>query len=396
MTFINIVNFRSPYSCCCEQERNSTKTEPESHPALFYLDIVCIAFFIVELSLRFAVCPWKKKFWKDALNVIDLVCIVPYMISIVLRGIKLDSEDNLSSALKIIIMLRIVRILRIFKLMKHYSAFKILVYTLKVSTKELFLMVVFLMSGVLVFGSLIHYIEPHNFPNIPIGIWWALVTMTTVGYGDKYTVTPGGYAIGSVCVICGVLVIAFTVPIVVNNFSLYYSHAQTRIKAPNKKKRKDKVSKSLKDIIKAKQQQMFSNDTDAPKSRDNNVSFNSVRAQSLTSRETSALTTTDDERQLVTSRQPPTKEGGGVKSQKYKRMIKRARDTGFALPVESVAPSIVDTPATSRQVQLTDLETLESDVSESDNETSLPRTGEKTKSEVRLLNTNLYACFTTQ
>ena len=53
---------------------------------------------------------------------------------------------------------------------EYYSAFKILVYTLKVSTKELFLMVVFLISGVLVFASLIHYIEQNNFPNIPIGI----------------------------------------------------------------------------------------------------------------------------------------------------------------------------------------------------------------------------------
>jgi hypothetical protein len=59
--------------------------------------------------------------------------------------------------------------------------------------------------------------------------------MTTVGYGDKYPVGYVGYGVGSLCVICGVLVIAFTVPIVVNNFSLYYSHAQTRIKIPKKK-----------------------------------------------------------------------------------------------------------------------------------------------------------------
>ena len=98
-------------------------------------------------------------------------------------------------------------------------------------------MIVFLMSGVLMFASMIHYMEQDNFPNIPIAIWWALVTMTTVGYGDKYPVGYVGYLMGSMCVICGVLVIAFTVPIVVNNFSLYYSHAQTRIKMPNRKKR---------------------------------------------------------------------------------------------------------------------------------------------------------------
>lgn len=87
------------------------------------------------------------------------------------------------------------------------------------------------------FASLIHYVEPENFPNIPIGVWWALVTMTTVGYGDKYPISYLGFVMGSFCVICGVLVIAFTVPIVVNNFTLYYSHAQTRIKLPARKKK---------------------------------------------------------------------------------------------------------------------------------------------------------------
>ena len=92
------------------------------------------------------------------------------------------------------------------------------------------------MSGVLMFASIMHYAEKSNFPNIPIAIWWALVTMTTVGYGDKYPIGYIGYGVGCFCVICGVLVIAFTVPIVVNNFSLYYSHAQTRTKLPNRKK----------------------------------------------------------------------------------------------------------------------------------------------------------------
>lgn len=71
-------------------------------------------------------------------------------------------------------------------------------------------MVVFLMSGVMVFASVIHFAEPENFTSIPIGIWWALVTMTTVGYGDRVPNTSVGYMFGCLCVISGVLVIAFT------------------------------------------------------------------------------------------------------------------------------------------------------------------------------------------
>ena len=208
------------------------------------LDYLCVAFFTLEIIVRFAFAPNKKKFWKGALNVIDLVCLVPHYAAIIMKSVD-SGNDGAVTFLKTLMLFRVVRILRIFKLMKHYSAFKILVYTIKVSTKELFLMVVFLMSGVLMFASIIHYAEQDNFPNIPIAIWWALVTMTTVGYGDKYPVGYIGYGVGCLSVICGVLVIAFTVPIVVNNFSLYYAHAKTRIKLPNRKLKKRLKDSSL-------------------------------------------------------------------------------------------------------------------------------------------------------
>ena len=281
----------SPRSCCCEQDYNNTGAVAVTHPVLVYLDWICVSWFILELAIRFIFCPKKLKFFRDPMNIIDVICLVPHIASVTIRSI--NSASSAAAVLKTVLMMRIVRILRIFKLMKHYSAFKILVYTLKVSTKELFLMVVFLMSGVLMFASLVHYIERENFPNIPIGIWWALVTMTTVGYGDKYTVTIPGYIVGSLCVISGVLVIAFTVPIVVNNFSLYYSHAQTRIKAPirRKKERKSKSDKS----------RHRSNGRRLPEDHvgNSNSSFDTLQSSS---RETSSVTTDSDQRALVQSR----------------------------------------------------------------------------------------------
>ena len=221
--------------------------DTEPHPAMVYLDYVCAAYFTIEFIFRFSFSPSKLTFMKGALNVIDLLCLIPHLIAIILVTVDpYGASKDTSSLFKSMLALRTVRILRIFKLMKHYSAFKILVYTIKVSTKELLLMVVFLFTGVLIFASVIFYTENETFDSIPVGFWWALVTMTTVGYGDVVPKTEGGYIIGCGCVLCGVLTVAFTVPIVVNNFTLYYSHAQSRIKLPVHKRKELKRKLFLK------------------------------------------------------------------------------------------------------------------------------------------------------
>lgn len=209
--------------------------DTKPHVVMQVLDYICAAYFSIEFLLRFFFAPHKLKFFKTPLNIIDLLCLVPHLIAISLN-LK-DPNDTTSQLFKSMLALRTVRILRIFKLMKHYTAFNILVYTIKVSMRELLLMVIFLFTGVLIFASVIFYVEQETFQNIPVGFWWALVTMTTVGYGDKVPKTEGGYIIGCFCVLCGILTVAFTVPIVVNNFALYYAHAQSRIKLPPHKRK---------------------------------------------------------------------------------------------------------------------------------------------------------------
>ncbi len=69
--------------------------------------------------------------------------------------------------------------------------------------------------------------NPHNdFNSIPLGLWWALVTMTTVGYGDMVPKTYVGMFVGTLCALAGVLTIALPVPVIVSNFAMYYSHTQ--------------------------------------------------------------------------------------------------------------------------------------------------------------------------
>lgn len=229
-----------------EQGRYSlSNTEP--HPAMAYLDYLCAAYFTIEFFVRLFFAPSKCKFAKGPLNIIDFLCLVPHLTTVIMKLVDpYGSSKDTSNLFRAFLALRTVRILRVFKLMKHYAAFKILVYTIKVSTKELLLLVVFLFTGVLIFASIIFYAENETFNSIPLGFWWALVTMTTVGYGDTVPRTEAGYLIGCVCVLCGVLTVAFTVPIVVNNFTLYYSHAQSRIRLPPHKRKELKRKLFLK------------------------------------------------------------------------------------------------------------------------------------------------------
>jgi potassium voltage-gated channel Shaw-related subfamily C protein len=80
--------------------------------------------------------------------------------------------------------------------------------------------------------------NPHNdFNSIPLGLWWALVTMTTVGYGDMAPKTYLGMFVGTLCALGGVLTVALPVPVIVSNFAMYYSHTQARAKLPKKRRR---------------------------------------------------------------------------------------------------------------------------------------------------------------
>ena len=137
----------------------------------------------------------------------------------------------------------IIRIMRLFKLTRHSPGLKILIHTFKASAHELMLLIFFLVIGIVIFASLVYYAEriqynPNNdFTSIPVGLWWAIVTMTTVGYGDMSPKTYVGMFVGSFCALTGVLTIALPVPVIVSNFALFYSHTQARAKLPKRRRR---------------------------------------------------------------------------------------------------------------------------------------------------------------
>lgn len=216
---------------------------PKTTDAFFIIETACIVWFTFELLVRFLACPCKLAFFKDVMNSIDLVAIIPYFITLatvvaeakaqelpILSATNERASNNQAMSLAILRVIRLVRVFRIFKLSRHSKGLQILGRTLKASMRELGLLIFFLFIGVILFSSAVYYAEADSersyFKSIPDAFWWAVVTMTTVGYGDMRPVGVWGKIVGSLCAIAGVLTIALPVPVIVSNFNYFY-HRET-------------------------------------------------------------------------------------------------------------------------------------------------------------------------
>ncbi|OXA51888.1 potassium voltage-gated channel protein Shaw [Folsomia candida] len=214
------------------------KKGTNAHAAFFWIECVCNAWFTFEILVRFISSPNKWQFIRASVNVIDYIATLSFYIDLILQKFASHLENA-----DILEFFSIIRIMRLFKLTRHSSGLKILMQTFRASTKELTLLFFFLVLGIVIFASLVYYAErlqanPQNdFNSIPLGLWWALVTMTTVGYGDMTPKTYVGMLVGALCALAGVLTIALPVPVIVSNFAMYYSHTQARAKLPKKRRR---------------------------------------------------------------------------------------------------------------------------------------------------------------
>ena len=146
------------------------------NPLFELVEVICIVWFTLEYLLRLCSSPNKRKFLKGALNVIDLISILPFYISLLFANEHFESLINQTKRFRrVLTLFRVLRILRIFKLARHSTGLQSLGYTLQQSYKELGLLLMFLSIAVLLFSSLAYFAEKEEpntaFTSIPTTFW---------------------------------------------------------------------------------------------------------------------------------------------------------------------------------------------------------------------------------
>ncbi|KAL4002106.1 Ion transport family protein [Acanthocheilonema viteae] len=221
----------------------SAKLDFRLHSTLESIELVCIIWFTLEYFARFIVCARKKKFILEPLNIIDSLTIIPFYVEILLStcGFGVHTFGDFRGLAMVMRVVRIMRVARIFKLARYSSGLKSFGLTVKTSLPELSMLTLFLLTTVIFFSTLMYFAErdePNTkFKSIPHAGWWCIVTMTTVGYGDYYPETLFGKLIASCASISGVLVLAFPITMIVENFSRNYDSERSDLKRTQRQRR---------------------------------------------------------------------------------------------------------------------------------------------------------------
>ncbi len=185
------------------------------------LEIVSLIAFTVEYLLRVWIAPEhapsrhlgarraRLKFITSPMGVVDLLAVLPFWFAFIVPA-----------DLRVLVVFRIVRFL---KLVRYSPGMRSLLEALQRERRALFGCFVILLGAALVAASLMHIVEGHvqpdKFGTIPDAMWWAIVTLGTIGYGDVVPVTVLGRMVASITIFAGLIMIALPVGIIASAFS---------------------------------------------------------------------------------------------------------------------------------------------------------------------------------
>ncbi|MBQ6175524.1 MAG: ion transporter [Clostridia bacterium] len=185
-------------------------------------ECISIAVFTVEYALRIwtadLLYPGAKhprlRYMRSFMAVIDLLAILPFFIPFIPLDLRF---------LRMVRLLRLFRLLRVFKLGRYLDAFMLLMKVIRKSAPQLVVSII-LCAFVMLFSAIVMYTvenpeQPEQFPNVISSLWWAICTLTTVGYGDVYPVTATGKLFASIISVIGIGIIAIPTGIIAAGFS---------------------------------------------------------------------------------------------------------------------------------------------------------------------------------
>ena len=195
------------------------------HGSHLPVEIVILALITMEIIVRFLVWPSKLRYFLDFLNWVDLVSTIITWTGICVRA---DAEVYITYVL----VFASLRLFRVFRIWRSYNPYRALVMALIYSIKDFFLTIVIFLVLEAIFGFWIFAVEiqydVHQtyLDNAFSGMYWAVITMTTVGYGDMLPMTWVGRCVATYCAWAGLLMITLPVGIFSRNYSLALQHLE--------------------------------------------------------------------------------------------------------------------------------------------------------------------------
>jgi len=281
------------------QEQSLDGSAPKPGPVFDYVEHCCLIIFVLEYGIRIGTC-WairEELFDKASLlelvigyeriqlihpgerlirfvfglqNLIDLAAILPGVAQ-GLTYLFTGKYNDGGGGFVVLRLVRLTRIFRVFRLGKYVEPVLVIGRTVKQSTKALYVLAFNLLLGVVIFGSLMYLMEQGEwdpeirdykrverytwnatigsyekvlgispFKSIPHAFWWALVTSTTVGYGDHYPTTSNGYIVAVVCMVWSLVILALPVGVIGGTFLQVWEDF-----AKNKKKDREELRREM-------------------------------------------------------------------------------------------------------------------------------------------------------
>lgn len=172
----------------------------------FSFDLVCYSWFTLECAVRLLASPNKSQYFKLLPNCADFATILIFYLELIVKM-------TWPSARLLVRLLETLAVIRILKLLRYSEGMKILVLTVVSGIKDLGLLVTFASTIVILGSSAVFFIELNenddsDFKSIPDAFWWAIITICTVGYGDKVPSTVMGKFMGAICAVLGTVTVA--------------------------------------------------------------------------------------------------------------------------------------------------------------------------------------------